>query len=423
MQAIASFKPYKVSKLLRKAVLNAILFVFGTTLFANFAKADTAKEYKQKLNAIGGEISTLKKQLNQNQSLYKSEQDKVFELEKEIDTVRSKIKAGQRQVGELQEKIYQIEVQQQTISKQQEKMTEAFKQLLITTYKSPPPSRIEMLLQQDSPYALGRLQNYYGYYTDAINLKLEELNQQLLEKQAISQKHDDALAELVSQQAKLDKQTKALNLKRDERAKSVNRLASSLDSDKKRLDKLTKDRARLDSLLAALERERERLRKAEEKEIEQAKLANKTNQATTPVQRRVFAPLPGGFKKQKGRLTAPVDGKQVYGFGKRIPESGMTSEGVLYQTNKSVPVHSVYSGRVIFADWLKGFGRLIIVDHGDDHISLYGHNNVLLKAVGDMVKTNEVIASSGTTGGQKSPSLYFEIRNKTNPVNPKIWLN
>jgi len=125
--------------------------------------------------------------------------------------------------------------------------------------------------------------------------------------------------------------------------------------------------------------------------------------------------------KQKGRLNCPVNIDATTEFGQRIISSGMRSEGVFYATQGSIPVKSIFRGQVLFADFLKGFGLLMIVDHGDDHISLYGHNELLYKKVGDAVDTDETISKTGTTGGLKSHGLYFEIRNNTTPVNPKTW--
>jgi len=99
----------------------------------------------------------------------------------------------------------------------------------------------------------------------------------------------------------------------------------------------------------------------------------------------------------------------------------MRSEGLFYNTQGSKPVHSIFRGRVLFADFLKGYGLLIILDHGDDHISLYGHNDRLLKKVGDKVESNEIIAKSGVTGGLKSHGLYFEIRKNATPIDASKW--
>jgi septal ring factor EnvC (AmiA/AmiB activator) len=129
----------------------------------------------------------------------------------------------------------------------------------------------------------------------------------------------------------------------------------------------------------------------------------------------------GGFIKQKGQLSYPVEGEITRRFGSRLPESGMHSEGIFFNTQSSVSVKTIFRGRVLFADFLKGYGLLIIVDHGDDHISLYGHNDRLLKNVGDIVASGDVIANSGMTGGLKSHGLYFEIRDNATPVDPAKW--
>jgi len=163
----------------------------------------------------------------------------------------------------------------------------------------------------------------------------------------------------------------------------------------------------LNNLLEQIAKQKEQLKKIEEQ-----------NSSSSRPKRTL---VKGGFIKQKGRLNYPVSGTHKRKFGSRLAESGMSSEGLFIETNGSVPVKSVFRGRVIFAEFLKGYGLLIIIDHGDNHISLYGHNDVLTKKVGDIVETNEVISKTGVTGGLKSPGLYFEIRKNTTPVNPSTW--
>jgi len=161
-------------------------------------------------------------------------------------------------------------------------------------------------------------------------------------------------------------------------------------------------------------------RKAEQERARQEALKPKTTKPrnTKPVIRPI---VNGGFLKQKGRLQFPVAGKLTRGFGSRMRESGMRSEGMFFDTQGSVSVKTIFRGRVLFADFLKGYGLLIIVDHGDDHISLYGHNDRLLKKVGDRVESNEVIAKTGVTGGLKSHGLYFEIRDSATPIDASKW--
>jgi len=192
-------------------------------------------------------------------------------------------------------------------------------------------------------------------------------------------------------------------------------------SNESKLEKLKQDRSRLNSLLKTLQKRKLELaeiqrkrRAAELKALEESKVKE------TP-KKKPRKLVKGGFSKQKGRLSCPLDQAPRTRFGERLISSGMKSEGVFYETGVSKPVRSIFRGQVLFSDFLKGFGLLIIVDHGDNHISLYGHNEVLYKKVGDTITTNEIISKSGMTGGLKRPGLYFEIRNNTAPINPSIW--
>jgi septal ring factor EnvC (AmiA/AmiB activator) len=109
-------------------------------------------------------------------------------------------------------------------------------------------------------------------------------------------------------------------------------------------------------------------------------------------------------------------------FGQTRPDTGDVWRGILINASAGAPVKAVASGAVVFANWVKGYGNLIIVDHGNDYLSVYGYNQSLSRHVGDSVKAGEVIARAGSTGGQVEPALYFEIRQGTRPVDPMQWL-
>ncbi|MCW5567873.1 MAG: peptidoglycan DD-metalloendopeptidase family protein [Dokdonella sp.] len=127
------------------------------------------------------------------------------------------------------------------------------------------------------------------------------------------------------------------------------------------------------------------------------------------------------FADQRGRLPWPLKGTLRIGFGGR-DAGGRQLSGLLIGADAGVPVHAVARGRVAYADWLKGYGMLLILDHGDGWMSLYGANESLLKDVGDWVAAGEVIAQSGASGGQSTPGLYFELRRQGKAVDPKPWL-
>ena len=123
----------------------------------------------------------------------------------------------------------------------------------------------------------------------------------------------------------------------------------------------------------------------------------------------------------KGRLAFPVRSRIAAGFGQTNPDSGMRWDGIWFAAPEDESVRAVYRGVVSYADWFRGFGLLLIIDHGDGYMSLYSHNKVLHKALGDPVDTGEIIAEVGSTGALSRPSLYFEIREDGVPRDPLLW--
>jgi septal ring factor EnvC (AmiA/AmiB activator) len=127
------------------------------------------------------------------------------------------------------------------------------------------------------------------------------------------------------------------------------------------------------------------------------------------------------FKQQKGKLPWPASGPFLATYGEPRQQGGLQWNGVLISVKHGTPVRAVSHGRIAFADWLQGFGFIAIIDHGEGYMSLYGHNETLLKQAGDWVNAGDVIATSGDSGGQPMPGVYFEIRSRGKPINPRQW--
>jgi septal ring factor EnvC (AmiA/AmiB activator) len=127
------------------------------------------------------------------------------------------------------------------------------------------------------------------------------------------------------------------------------------------------------------------------------------------------------FPQLKGKLLLPVRGELTGRFGTPRQDSGSPWRGLFIRTAAAQEVHSIASGRVVFADWLRGFGNLIIVDHGSGYMSLYGNNESLFKRTGEEIRAGDVIASTGNSGGNPETGLYFELRHQSRPFNPLEW--
>ncbi|HTV49884.1 MAG TPA: peptidoglycan DD-metalloendopeptidase family protein [Steroidobacteraceae bacterium] len=251
---------------------------------------------------------------------------------------------------------------------------------------------LKLLLNQRDPARAGRIFVYYDYFARsradglariAADLhSIGELDQQL----ALEEQH---LGELEDTQRT---QVAELESARSARAQALTTLQAESHNREQTLVRLQREQSGLEELLRELRRALERF----------------------PIDSH------DAFARLRGDLAWPVGGRIVASFGQ--PRAGALKwDGMLIETQRGAPVRAVYHGRVIFADWLPGLGLLLIVDHGDGYLSLYGHNERLYKSVGEPVTAGDAIAAAGDSGGSSRPELYFEIRKAGHPVDPRPW--
>lgn len=407
-----------------KYLIPILLSSLFLSIYSPACTAQTEKKYKSSLSKISSEIKSISRNLNANKSKLEVEQTELLVIEEKISNINKDLELTIKKVSKARSELSNIDIQQKTLSIEQNKSRRALAGLIESNYKNGASNQLKMVLNQENPYAVGRLNNYQAYLAKAIDKRFQELEKQLLVAKSLFTKQKRQILELQSLEQEQQFLMQTHKQQGDKRRTVVNKLNAKVVSSENRLAKLKSDRSRLNSLLRELAKRKAELQRIEREKREAERLAAEKAEADSnvePVKPVTRTPVKGGFIKQKGRLLCPVARAPRTRYGERLVSSGMKSEGVFYETKQSVPVKSIFRGQVLFADFLKGFGLLMIVDHGDDHISLYGHNEVLYKKVGDTVITNEVISKTGMTGGLKIPGLYFEIRNNTSPVNPSIW--
>lgn len=391
--------------------------VIASLLFTPVIQANDEAKYKKSIDNIASQINAISRNINANKQALKSERDKLFEAEKKLSTLTKSISQTQKDIDNKQKMFTTLNEQLKQAKVNQKTNQQALSSLIEGRYKSADPDYLKRLLNQDNPYAVGRLRNYHEYFSKALQKKLQETQDQLKATALLQVEHQSVIDELQEKKEQQKGQHIALQKNKKKRAKSINVLSEKVATSSEKIEQLQKNRNRLNSLLTQIAKQKEELKKIEQ---EQLKKQQDGNASSTPkVVTRAL--VKGGFIKQKGRLNFPTQGKHIRRFGSRLAESGMTSEGLFIETKTSTTVRSIFRGRVIFSEFLKGYGLLLIIDHGDDHISLYGHNDVLYKKVGDVVETDEQVAKTGVTGGLKSAGLYFEIRQNATPVNPSTW--
>lgn len=391
---------------------------------------ESDQSYQKSIGEIGQKIKNISRNLNANKALVATERDKLMAAEQKLSSLDQLLQKIDYDLARNQHENEALSLQISKVIESQSSNREALRTLMTSQYLQAKPDLIKQLLNQENPYAVGRLSNYYQYFSDALKGRIELLARKASELTALKQEQSKVIAKLDSERKEKTKLQADFLESKQLRADSIARLDKKIASNAVTLEKLKKDRERLQSLLRQLKVQAAELKRldqlrvkqeAEKRKRELSKPKDSRPATSTPTPEVTRLPVKGGFIKQKGQLSYPVEGEITRRFGSRLPESGMHSEGIFFNTQSSVSVKTIFRGRVLFADFLKGYGLLIIVDHGDDHISLYGHNDRLLKNVGDIVASGDVIANSGMTGGLKSHGLYFEIRDNATPVDPAKW--
>jgi murein hydrolase activator len=251
---------------------------------------------------------------------------------------------------------------------------------------------LKLLLNQRSPAQFGRNLTYYGYFGRLRASQIDDINLNIAAIDAIKAQIDEEDAELARLELENQNRVKELDAARRQRGRVLANLEKESTSRSATLKRLQRQQGQLEKLLKDLSR---------------------------AIEAAPYDPN-DAFAKLRGKLSWPVAGKVETGFGDTIA-GGLKSNGITIAADRGNPVSAVHEGRVVYADWLPGRGLLIIVDHGNGYLSLYGHNEQLFKQAGATVKAGEAIAAAGDSGGRSRSGLYFEIRRAGKPVDPRPW--
>jgi murein hydrolase activator len=366
----------------------------AASLGAALGFAQSARERDAQLQAVRKEIKALETRVA-SQTAQRDESERALRAA-ELDTA-----AEARKLADLRARLAAQRTERRTLN---ERTTRATRRLATeratlasqvrTSYMNGRAELFKLVLSQQSPASLGRMLVYFDYFNRARSARIGAVSAEVAELSELGAQSDKAGAELTSLESADAAQVAALEHARDERRALVAKLDAGIADANEKIGKARADEKRLADLVAEL-----------------TKLM-----AGFPVDGEQ------PFGRLKGKLAWPVMGRLAGEFGQ--PREGGTVKwtGVLIEANQGSPVRAIYRGRVAFADWLPGLGLLLVLDHGDGYMSLYAHNQALLKEPGDWVSPGETIAQVGDTGGQARPALYFEIRAKGEPVNPHDWI-
>jgi septal ring factor EnvC (AmiA/AmiB activator) len=375
--------------------IRLILFLFVACGAAAAQDKDLTQIKERELEDVRRKISTLKTSMDKRAS----ERDRITSDLQEAEIVlaekRNHLKELERQHNFSAKKKADLDARLAVMEAELAVESGQLSAQVVAAYTSGEQERLKLLLNQHDPATLGRLLTYYRYMSDYRGANIATVNGHISE---LSNLQEQAVRE----------ETRLAGLERARQAE-----LNELDTAQRKRQGL------LTSLQARLAEEGSQIERLAAQEQDLARLIAELTSILSDYPITSEEP----FSTLKGRLTWPIAGSLVHDFGQPRASSKLKWNGVVMAAPRGREVRAIYHGRVVFADWLVGMGLLVIVDHGEGYMTLYGYNETTLKSAGDWVAPGDVIATVGDSGGQQQTSLYFEVRKGTKPLNPRRWVS
>ncbi|MFJ3074136.1 murein hydrolase activator EnvC family protein [Pseudomonas sp. NPDC087029] len=421
------------------------LILLALSCLLSPAFADERAQTQQQLDATRQDIAELKKTLGKLQEEKAGVQKDLKATETDIGNLEKQVEALQQELKKTEGELERLDTEKKKLQSARSEQQRLIAIQARSAYQNNGREEyLKLLLNQQNPEKFARTLSYYDYLSKARTEQLRAFNETLRQLANVEQDIGRQQAQLLAQRADLDSRRQALEAERGKRQQVLAKLNSDVKDRDQKLQAREQDQADLGKVLKTIEetlarqaREAEEARKkallAEqeaEKRRQQQALAAREEAEPPKKARTTLGPLVssdganygGAFSAARGKLPWPVNGRLLARFGDaRGSDARAKWDGVMISANPGTQVHAVHGGRVVFADWLRGAGLLVILDHGNGYLSLYGHNQSLLKSAGDIVKAGEAISTVGDSGGQDSAGLYFAIRQQGRPTDPAQW--
>ena len=383
---------------LRTRVRNPVRQLLVTLLLLllpglGLAQSDEEKTRNQ-LQQLEREIKRINWEISSASNKRSTLQEQLRTAEIELGKLRRSVADNQREITSGNAEMTALEGRRKLLEKERSQQQARIALELKAAWQMGREGQIKVLLNQEKPDTVARTMGYYRYFFRARNTLLEQYRNTLLELQALGERIDNTLAQLDRSRRALTVQRSKLARTQANREKAVAKLSASIKDKGTQLKQKETNRKKLESLLSAIEEA-------------VGKLELPSN----------YQP----FENARGKMPWPLGGKPSNSFGRSRNEGKMRWQGITIPSREGATVKAIHHGRVVYADWLRGSGLLLIIDHGDGYMSLYAHNQSLLKDVGEWVSADTPISTAGSTGGQDGTALYFEIRHKGKPTDPAKW--
>jgi septal ring factor EnvC (AmiA/AmiB activator) len=384
-------------------------------------KIDAAKE---DLSDLHEKINALKKELDSNQAAHKDAADALKDSETAISSANKKLREINQKQNKNKNTLSTLKKQSLTLNEKLSLQQKRLSSLLRQQYMHGNQSYVQLILQNKNPSEIARDVKYFSYIAKEHAKVIDDMQANLEKVKALNNRTAEALKQVAELKAKQEMEKKTLEAQKLEKSKVVKTLSQQISAQRGEIKKLSRDEKNLSNLV-------KRLAKIIPKKVKKPKKkTSKPNESVDDAKPEVIANNEGtpsndyagfNFSALKGKLRLPARGELTNRFGAKRDDTGISWKGLFIRAAEGADVKTVASGRVVFADWMRGFGNLIIIDHGSGYMSLYGNNQAVLKSVGEEVTAGDAIASVGNSGGNESNGVYYELRRNSQPFDPMSW--
>lgn len=426
------------------------LILLALSCLLSPAFADERAQTQQQLDATRQDIAELKKMLGKLQEEKSGVQKDLKSTETDIGNLVKQVEALQQELKKTEGELERLDTEKKKLQSARTEQQGLIASQARSAYQNNGREEyLKLLLNQQNPEKFARTLTYYDYLSKARMEQLRVFNETLRQLANVEKDIASQQAQLLAQSGNLDSRRQELEAERDKRKAVLAKLNSDLKQRDQKLQAREQDQAELGKVLKTIEetlaRQAREAEEARQKALIAQREAEQRRQQEALAARQAPAEAPaeppkkalttlgpmvsgdgasygGAFSAARGKLPWPVNGRLLARFGDaRGGDARAKWDGVMISASSGTQVRAVHGGRVVFADWLRGAGLLVILDHGNGYLSLYGHNQRLLKSAGDVVKAGEAISTVGDSGGQESAGLYFAIRQQGRPSDPAQW--
>ncbi|HSS46952.1 MAG TPA: peptidoglycan DD-metalloendopeptidase family protein [Burkholderiales bacterium] len=385
---------------------SCFLLVFAPA-FPLYAAPTKEELKKEELKQLRGRIEALQQELASAEDEKSEAADALKESERAISEANRKLYELNRQQREINSSLATLQTQSRQTESNLRNQQALLEKLLYQAYIGQQPDYLALLLNGQDPDRLARQLHYYSYISRARADLIARLRGNLNQLATLSAQTREKSDELKAIQREHAAQKRQLEKEKAEHQRVLARLSQQITKQRHEIGTLQRNEKRLTRLI-------ERLAKI----LSEKKASSRLSNSRLPGPSLDASP----FQQLKGKLNLPVKGELANRFGSPRSDSGLTWKGLFILSPGGQEVKAVAAGRVVYADWLRGFGNLIILDHGAGYMSLYGNNETLYKQVGDEIHGGDTIAAVGNSGGNPDSGLYFEMRYQGKPFDPLAWV-